>query len=282
MRAILGGFGAACCFATATLCASRASRLIPPSSVLAWAMLVGLAVTAPGLALVTVPDSIGPARIGWLALSGCGNVAGLLLAYSALRIGKVGVVAPILATEGALAAVISVVAGEPVDAAAGLLLAVIVVGVVLAAVAPDPALTGTPDRLRAPLLAALAALAFGGSLYATGHISSVVPLPWAVLPARLIGVVALTVPLGATGRLRLTRPAAPLVITAGICEVCGFGSYALGARHGLAVAAVLASQFAGIAAVAAFLLFRERLTRLQVVGVSVIVLGVSALSAVRT
>jgi drug/metabolite transporter (DMT)-like permease len=61
----------------------------------------------------------------------------------------------------------------------------------------------------------------------------------------------------------------------------GFSAFALGARHGLAVAAVLASQFAGIAAIAAFVLFRERLTRLQLSGVSIVALGVAILSAVR-
>jgi drug/metabolite transporter (DMT)-like permease len=59
----------------------------------------------------------------------------------------------------------------------------------------------------------------------------------------------------------------------------GFASYAFGARHGLAVAAVLASQFAGVAVLVGFLAFRERLARLQVVGVLAIVAGVSVLSA---
>jgi uncharacterized membrane protein len=50
--------------------------------------------------------------LGWIAVSGIGNVAGLLLDYAALRIGKLGFVAPILAPEGAIAALISAAAGE--------------------------------------------------------------------------------------------------------------------------------------------------------------------------
>jgi hypothetical protein len=80
----------------------------------------------------------------------------LLLAYSALRVGKVDIIAPILSTEGAVAAVISVAAGEPVERAAGWLLVLIVLGVVLAAAAPDP-VVATPGRLRPLLLATLAA-----------------------------------------------------------------------------------------------------------------------------
>ena len=51
-------------------------------------------------------------------------------------------------------------------------------------------------------LAVLAALAFGLSLYATGHVSSTVALPWVLLPPRLLGFVALAVPLALSGRLR--------------------------------------------------------------------------------
>jgi multidrug transporter EmrE-like cation transporter len=42
---------------------------------------------------------------------------------------------------------------------------------------------------------------------------------------------------------------------------------------------VLGSQFAAIAAVAAYVLFHERLARIQVAGVVLIVAGVTALAA---
>ena len=73
----------------------------------------------------------------------------------------------------------------------------------------------------------------------------------------------------------LTRAALPFVVASGLCEVGGFACYALGSRHGIAVAAVLASQFAAVAAVAAYLLFHERLTRLQLAGVIAILAGVA-------
>ena len=61
----------------------------------------------------------------------------------------------------------------------------------------------------------------------------------------------------------------------------GFASFALGAQDGLAVAAVLASQFAGLAAMAAYLLFRERLTRVQIAGIVIIAVSVASLTALR-
>ena len=48
----------------------------------------------------------------------------------------------------------------------------------------------------------------------------------------------------------------------------------------MAVAAVLASQFAAFAAVGAYVLFRETLTRLQLYGVSIVIVGVGTLTAV--
>ena len=91
----------------------------------------------------------------------------------------------------------------------------------------------------------------------------------------------MTLPLATTGRLQLTRQTAPLVVVAGIAEVVGFSCFALGARDELAVAAVLASQFAAVAAVAAYFLFRERLSRLQIAGVATIVAGVTVLTALQ-
>ena len=83
------------------------------------------------------------------------------------------------------------------------------------------------------------------------------------------------------GRLRLARAALPLVVGSGLAEVAGFVSYAVGARHGIAISAVLASQFAAIAALAAGILFGERLGWTGIAGVIVIAAGVAAVSALR-
>ena len=103
-------------------------------------------------------------------------------------------------------------------------------------------------------------------------------MAWVLLPFRLLGTVLVALPLALSGRLALTRRAAPLVLAAGILEVLGFASFTVGARHDLAVAAVLSCQFAAISAVAAYFLFRERLERLQLVGVVVVLAGVTLLS----
>ena len=138
MLAILGGLGAACAWAISLLCSSRSSRLIDPRAVVAWVMLVGLVVTAPIAALTGVPSALHGSALVWLIVSGAGNVCGLIVNYYALRIGQVSVVAPIVSTEGAIAATISVVTGQSLAVSVALTLVMIVVGVVLASVpAPD-------------------------------------------------------------------------------------------------------------------------------------------------
>ena len=47
------------------------------------------------------------------------------------------------------------------------------------------------------------------------------------------------------------------------------------------MSAVLASQFGAVAAVAAYFLFGERLARVQLAGVALIVVGVGVLSALE-
>lgn len=277
MVAILAGLAAAGCWTVTTLAASRSSRLVGPMRTLAWVMLVGFVLVLPFAIASAAPA--GRVR-WWLLAAGTGNVVGLLLEYQAVRIGKVGVVAPIASTEGAVTAVIAFAAGEPTSAVTGLCLAVIAVGVVLAAL-EDGGQAGHPVRTGPSVALALgAALAFGIGLYAAGHVSGSVALAWLVLPARLVGVTVLAVPLAVARRIRIARRAATLVTAAGLAEVGGYCAFAIGARHAIGVTSVLGSQFAAFSAIAAHFLFGERLRWVQVAGVIVIVAGVSALAIV--
>ncbi len=283
MIAILGGLGAAAAWALSTLCSSRSSRMIAPSSVVAWMMLVGLLITIPAAAASGVPSRLGAGSGAWLVVSGVGNVGGLVLTYSALRIGQVTLVAPLVSTEGAVAAVIAVIAGEPLAPGVAVTLGAIVAGVWLASGPETPArdAAAPPRPTYAVLLAMAAALAFGASLYATGRAGAELPVSWVVLSARAIGAVALALPLALAGRLEITRRAAPLVAASGVCEVLGFYSFTTGARHGIAVAAVLASQVGGLAALGAYFAFGERLSRKRTLGVCTMLAGVAVLSALR-
>src|SRR6478609_4877303 len=104
VTAIIGGLGAAILWATATLCSSRSSRMLGSRVVLAWIMVVGVVVGVPVALVSPAPASVEPSTLVLLLLAGICYVVGLQITYAALRVGKVSIVAPIVATEGATAA----------------------------------------------------------------------------------------------------------------------------------------------------------------------------------
>ena len=316
MTAILAGLGAAVLWAAATLCSSRSSRMLGSRVVLAWIMIVGVAVGLPVALASPPPATVAPSTFALLLLAGTCYVVGLQLTYAALRVGKVSIVAPIVSTEGAVAAVVSVALGDPIGVIAGIMLIAIAAGVVLSSIerarpevpagdfdvvadaidepGPErepgrPSATAPLGRAaadppggarRTAVLAIVAALIFGVGIVAAGRSAVLVPVSWVALSARLIGIVGVVIPLLIQGRLRVTRAALPLVVIAGIGEIVGSMLSAWGSRESIAITAVMGSQFAAFAAVAAFLLFGERLARVQLVGVVLIAAGVTVLAAV--
>ncbi len=271
--------------------------MLGASTVVAWVMVVGLVGGLVPAVLAAPAEPPEPAALALLLLTGLCNVSGLVLVYRGLRVGPVGIVAPITSTEGAIAALIAVLFGEALGVAAGAVLAVIATGVVLASIPPAPGSIAAGDPLaivpddapageaQDPRLAAAYAIAaaalFGIGLF--GGASAVglgIPVIWVAMSARVVGAIVIALPLLLSGRLRLTRAAAPLVVTAGLAELVGTVLYAWGAQAGIGIAAVLSSQFAVIAAVAAYFLFGERLGRLQVAGVVLVVSGVAVLTAI--
>jgi drug/metabolite transporter (DMT)-like permease len=278
MTAIVGGFGAALCWTIAMLCSSRASRELKALPTLAWVMAVGFVIVTP---FVVVAGSLpSGSEFGWLFVAGAGNIVGLVCEYTAVRTGKVGIVAAIASTEGGIAALLSAIAGERISAAVAAVLALVAVGIVLASLEKTEELVGR-RATKAVVLAFAAALSFGISLYSVGHVSGDVPLAWLVVPARLLGAATIALPLAVRGRLRIPKRTAPFVLAAGMAEVVGIVSFAWGAQDSIGVTSVLGSQFAAMSAVGAFFFFGERLRRVQVVGVLAIVVGVGLLAVLR-
>ena len=183
MVAILGGLGAALSWAIATLASSRSSRIIGPISVLGWVMAVGW-LAAIGPALISRPVALGVPEFAALIATGLSHNIGLLLAYRALSIGRVSIVAPITSTEGAAAALLSVAFGEAMAGTTALILGAIALGVVFAAAerAADPT---TGPRLdpahnrQAALFAIAAAATFSIGLVLAGRLGAEgVPPAW--------------------------------------------------------------------------------------------------------
>ncbi|MFI5225458.1 MAG: EamA family transporter [Candidatus Limnocylindrales bacterium] len=280
---IVAGLAAASSFSLSTLVAARASRMVGAPLTVAGAMLVGLVIVLPVCLFVT-PLPATSSDLLLPTLAGGANVAGLLLAYTAYRIGTVGVVSTVASTEGSIAAVIAVLAGQRLAPGSGPILAVIAVGVLLAATGGGHEIEEGVHierrrSLQAAGLAAISALTFGFALFWIGSVSGDVPTAWILLPGRLLGCLVVGIPLLVAGRARVPRRALPYIVVCGIVEVTGFTAFTIGAQENIAVTSVLASMFAPIAAVAAFVFFGERLARRQVGGIALVVSGITLLGA---
>ena len=202
------------------------------------------------------------------------------MSYIALRRGKVSIIAPICATEGAIAALVAVAFGQRLAATTLIALGVIACGVILASTGNE-LVEGHSSRTSVAL-AMLAASLFGISLYASGRTGPSLGAAAIILGARGLGVAVIFLPLLARRRLRLTRSALPFVLTSGVLELAGYVAFIMGVGSGnVAVPAVLSSLFAVVAGGLGFLVLGERLRRLQFAGVAATVLGVLVLSGLQ-
>jgi len=276
---VLGGLLAALMWGTSTAIASRSTRMIGSQQVLAYVVLTGLVIMVVAAPVVEGVPNVTGRGAAWALAAGAASVIGLGCVYAALRIGKVGVVAPIASCEGALAAVFSVIfLGEQLSLGVALALAVVASGVVLVTFHAHL----SDVHLRPALLAGTSAVVFGFGLVASSQAGGAIGPYWTILVSRVVGVVFVVVPMVLSGQLRPPgRRALPLVVYSGLAEVIGFVGYITGSQHGVAVPAVLASQFAAVAAFVSFLFFGERLTRMQVCGAVLIGTGVATVALLR-
>ena len=78
MIAVLGGLGAAVCWALATLVAARAARVIGAWSATALVIFIGLLASVPLLLLDPPTQPLAVADLAWLTVAGLGYAVGLI------------------------------------------------------------------------------------------------------------------------------------------------------------------------------------------------------------
>lgn len=274
---VIGGLIASISWATSSLATSRVSRSVGAWATLAWVSIFGLVIATPLLLTDRLPGPADLPSLAWLGASAIFNVAGLLTLYASFRRGKVGLIAPITSTEGAIAAVIAIAFGAAVSGMVVVALAVTVFGVILTTVGEGVHLRDVLAGRGYLPLAVAAAVFFGLSLYTAGVVSGDVPLVWLSFTPRLAGVLLVAVPLLVLGRLGIPRRAIPFLLLAGAVEVLGIAAYGWGAAQGIAVAAVLASQVGLVVALVSHPM-GERLSRRQWAGVLIAGAGVAAVT----
>jgi drug/metabolite transporter (DMT)-like permease len=279
--AVIGGLGAAVAWALATLAGARAARVIGPWSTTALVVFIGLLVTLPLLLLDQPSEPLVAEDLAWLGVAGLGYAVGMIFNYSALSGGKVAVTAPIVSTEGSIAAALAVLSGEAASPLLVLMLAMVAVGVFVVAMQPGggaDALTGGTPRY--VIFAVLSAAIFGLGLYAAGRASDLVPPSLVVAAGRVAGVLVITLPVALTRRLRVERTVLPFVVVAAVAEVTGMYLFAWGAAESIAVTSVLSAQFAVMAALVAHAL-GERISSRQWAGVAAVTVGVVVITITR-
>ncbi|MEU4085911.1 DMT family transporter [Streptomyces aureus] len=251
----------------------------------------------PALTVVVVSQSIAAVVLGvivlatggwsaagpqlWFAVAaGVVGPVALLSFYKALALGPMGVVSPL----GSLAVAVPIGVGLFLGERPGLVqiagIAVAVAGVVLAG---GPQLRGAPVQRQAILLTLIAAAGFGTvfALIAEAS-SSVTGLFLALFVQRLTNVftggaaLALSVRRGAPALPEGGFPWAslPALAFVGLADVAANGTYSVAAQHGpVTVAAVLASLYPVVTALAARGVLRERLRGVQATGAALALVG---------
>lgn len=225
---------------------------------------------------VTVPD------FGWGIAAGLAGAAGIVFLYRGLAIGRMTVVAPTTAVEAAIIPVIfGLVGGERPSgvALAGVAVALPAVALVSSSPRGSPgggAPGGSGGRLPLGLPEALVAgLAFGLffiSLERTGAGSGL----WPLVAARAAAMVAVGGVGWFAGRsLRPSPGTTSSIATAGGLDVLANILYLLASRQGLlSLVAVLTSLYPASTVVLARVVLRERLWRVQAMGLMLAAAGV--------
>ncbi|MEU6537236.1 DMT family transporter [Streptomyces sp. NPDC047000] len=252
---------------------------------------------APALTVVVVSQGIATAVLGaivvatgawseagprlWFAVAAglIGPVA-MICFYEALALGPMGVVSPLATLSVAVPVGAGLLFGErpgPWQAAG---IAVAVAGVVLAG---GPQLRGAPVQRRAIVLTLVAALGFGMVFVLIAAASTTVTgLFLALFVQRVANVVAGGAGLGAmVARGTPVLPAGgfpwgslPALAFVGLADVAANGTYSTAARLGpVTVAAVLASLYPVVTALAARGFLSERLRVIQAAGAGLALLG---------
>jgi drug/metabolite transporter (DMT)-like permease len=214
-----------------------------------------------------------PAYLPWAIAAGLTGLVALSAFYTALATGTMGVVAPIAATGVVVPVLVGVARGDSPSALQWAGAAVTIVGVVFAS-GPEMR-RGTGTARRPIVLAFVAAIGFGGVLVFVAE-GSTTSVPMTLLAMRVITVVIFSVLALAMRSVGGARPRdLPVLAIVGAFDVTANATYAVATQHGLvSLTAVLASLYPAVTVVLARRLHRERMRRIQDIGVATTLLGV--------
>jgi drug/metabolite transporter (DMT)-like permease len=252
---------------------------------LAWVMLVGLAILLP-LALIVDGLPSGDAQwraAGFAAASGVLEFLGLGALLKGLSTGNLSVVTPLGSLAGGFAAVAAILLGETLPPIAWVGLPLAVIGGLMASVerAPESAL-GERRRTRATAgagWALLSAALFAGTLLFFAEATALPPITLAAVGRVSTTIVVIPVAL-LTGGLVLPREFRGRAAAAGVVDAGAFVALAAAISLGpVAIASVSVAQAGTWAVIIGMVVLREKLGRVQLVGVVLTCIAITMLAA---
>jgi drug/metabolite transporter (DMT)-like permease len=265
------GLASAVCWGAPDVWLAQATRRIGPLAVVFGSLLIGLVVIAPAAAFVDPPDWT---TRGVLLAIGVGVLSALAywIAFHAFRFGSVSVVAPIIACEGGVAAVLAIAAGEDLSGLVIVFLPIAVLGVVLAAM-------GRGGGKAAVLPAVAAALVWGAILVLTSPVADDLGVYWGFLLIR-VSALSFSLPFTVMAGDTTAWVRDPWRVAAwGLGDSAAYLLFVAAADRGpVAVASVLAAQFATVAVVAGMLSGERPLVR-QRIGIALVIVAVTGIAA---
>ncbi|MER6715127.1 DMT family transporter [Streptomyces sp. NPDC000877] len=257
----------------------------------------------PALTVVVVSQSIAVVVLGavvvatggwseagpqlWFAVAaGLVGPVAMLAFYKALALGPMGVVSPL----GSIGVAVPVGVGLVLGERPGLLQFVgILVAVAGVCLAGGPQFRGAPVQRQAVVLTLLAAFGFGAVMALITEASTTLTgLFLALFVQRVTNVAAGGLALYVSARRGAPALPAdgfpwrslPALAFVGLADVAANGTYSIAAQHGpVTVAAVLASLYPVVTAVAARGVLRERLRAVQAAGAGLALVGTVLLAS---
>lgn len=246
------------------------SRKYRPIAVYGWAQVFGCAtLVIYALASGAWRDDLG--YLPWAIATGLVGLVAMVLFYTALSLGPMGIVSPLVAVSVVIPLAYGLIEGESPAPIQLLGIALAILGILLAS---GPEL-GEARSARPLLLAGLSTLAFGAFVIFLDLGSQTSPV-MTVTASRVVIVVVMAVvalAVRSTGGIRGRDLA--IVGAVGILESISNVLFAVATTLGmLATTSVLGSLYPVATAILAAIFLRERLKRIQYVGVVAAMAGV--------
>ena len=274
MTTIIFGLIAAVIWGAADFNGGMASKRSNPYGVVIAAHSLSLLLL---IALIVITgESIPPLQdLLWGGAAGIGGGIGLMLLYRALAEGRMSVAAPVSAV---IASGLTVIIGAATEGFPSLW---IVFGIALALIAvwftaSDKNTVIHINELQLPVAAGIAFASF----FVCFERASGTSLLWSLAAVRVVSIVSLLSYVTFTRQKWIPQrnSLVPIVLSS-VLDTAGNAFYALAARYGrMDIAAVISSLYPGATVLLAWMLLKERIGRLQTIGILLALAAIVILS----